>query len=119
MLAREKLAKYGMSGLLGAFGMRVSTKSPLKFPFTLAAVLVGFSLMCGFEVAVGGHHHSHGGQDGHLDGHHHLGGHEHTQGDEGRHFDFGHQFHDQSGEKKPFRKGDSKIVTSLTSIISI
>ena len=119
VLAREKLAKYGMSGLLGAFGIRMSTKSPFQFPFTLAAVLVGFGLMCGFEMSVGGHHHSHGGQDGHLGDHHHLGGHEHTHGDEGGHFDFGHQVHDQSGEKVTFRKGESKLVASFASIISI
>merc|ERR1712020_811719 len=39
VLARDKLAQYGMSGLLGAL-----------------AVLLGFSLMAGLE-AVGGHSH--------------------------------------------------------------
>ena len=70
-------------------------------------------------MAVGGHQHSHGEQDGHLGDHPHLGGHEHRHGGERRHFDFGHQFHDQSGEKVTFRKGESKLVASLASIISI
>jgi zinc transporter ZupT len=54
VLARDKLTKYGMSGLAGAL-----------------AVMLGFALMGGMEAA--GHGHSHGGGHGHAHdmGHHH------------------------------------------------
>ena len=58
--------------------------------------------MCGFEVAVGGHHHSHGEQNGigHLGDHQHLGGREvHTHNDVGQHFDLGHQVLGQSDKR--------------------
>jgi len=53
VLSRDKLTKYGMSGLVGAL-----------------AVVLGFSLMAGLEAGAG-HSHSHGGHDhGHDLGHH-------------------------------------------------
>merc|ERR1719295_418828 len=53
VLSRDKLIKYGMSGLVGAL-----------------AVVLGFSLMAGLEAGAG-HSHSHGGHDhGHDLGHH-------------------------------------------------
>ena len=55
VLARDKLAKYGMSGLLGAL-----------------AVMIGFTLMAGIEAQ--GHGHSHGGH-----GAHHVDIHQHHQ----------------------------------------
>jgi len=78
VLARDKLAKYGMSGLLGAL-----------------AVLVGFLLMAGMEAGAGGHSHGDGGHDGHNhEGHqgHHHGYHEgqHHGEHEGHH----HEDHD-------------------------
>jgi len=53
VLSRDKLTKYGMSGLVGAL-----------------AVVLGFSLMAGLEAGAG-HSHSHGGHGhGHDLGHH-------------------------------------------------
>jgi len=49
VLARDKLSKYGMSGLLGAL-----------------AVMVGFTVMAAMEAGAGGHSHGgHGGHEGH------------------------------------------------------
>merc|ERR1719430_1579892 len=56
VLSRDKLAKYGMSGLFGAI-----------------AVLLGFLLMAGMEAGSGGHSHGGGGHGhGHV-GHYHQG----------------------------------------------
>merc|ERR1712106_832963 len=52
VLARDKLAKYGMSGLLGAL-----------------AVMVGFTFMAAMEAGAGGHSHgghNHGSHAGHV-----------------------------------------------------
>merc|ERR1712142_1116991 len=54
VLARDKLSKYGMSGLVGAM-----------------AVMIGFTVMAGME-AQGGHSHGGHGHAGHHDHGHHL-----------------------------------------------
>merc|ERR1719153_674024 len=55
VLARDKLSKYGMSGLLGAL-----------------AVMLGFMVMAGMEAGHGGHSHGgHAGHSGHA-GHAHV-----------------------------------------------
>ena len=89
---------------------------------TLAAVLVGFALMCGFEVAVGGHHRSHGEQSGigHLGDHQHLGGREvHTHGDGEQHFHLGHQVLGQSDRRVNFHERDNEIIEGVALTISI
>ena len=60
VLARDKLSKHGMSGLVGAF-----------------PVIVGFTLMTAMEAEAGGHSHGghggHGGNAGHAHIHHNEG----------------------------------------------
>ena len=76
VLCRDKLSKYGMSGLLGA-----------------VAVILGFTLMAGMEAA--GPEHSHGG-GGHHGGHHHGVGHHGGHGAEkhsDRHVGHSHEDH--------------------------
>jgi len=78
VLARDKLSKYGMSGLLGAL-----------------AVMLGFMVMAGMEAGHGGH--SHGGHAGHS-GH---AGHAHVHHDQAKLHNHDHS----SAEMKHYRKG--------------
>ena len=78
VLSRDKLEKYGMSGLVGAL-----------------AVVLGFSLMAGLEV-VGGHSHGghgHGHDLGHHEPHGLHKGHDHGHGYE-EELDHDHEEHD-------------------------
>merc|ERR1719322_1853226 len=85
VLSRDKLTKYGMSGLVGAL-----------------AVVLGFSLMAGLEAGAG-HSHSHGGHGhGHDLGHHephglhedYSGLHEHEDHDHEDHIGHFHGYED-------------------------
>jgi zinc transporter ZupT len=93
VLARDKLSKYGMSGLVGAL-----------------AVIVGFTLMAAMEAGAGGH--SHGGHREHA-GHAHIHHNEaliHDLKDETRHH-INEQYHD--GELHKEHDHDHQFETEL------